>query len=94
MELGFEQHEPTTIWTDSASAQLLAMTFQLPSKSKHLTMRINAINQEVVNKVIVIKWIDTEGITVDVLTKALPVISFEHHTRNLQKTHHTIEHNA
>ena len=46
-------------------------------------MRINAIHQEVVNKVIVIKWIDTEGNTVDVLTKALPVISFERHTRTL-----------
>jgi hypothetical protein len=72
-ELGFEQHEPTTVWTDSAAAQLLATTFQLSPKSQHLTMRINAIHQEVVNKVIVIKWIDTEG-TVDVLTKALPVL--------------------
>ena len=51
-------------------------------------MRINAIHQEVVNKVIVIKWIDTEGNTVDVLTKALPVISFERHTRTLH--HETI----
>ena len=98
MELGFEQHEPTTIWTHSASAQLLATTFQLSSKSQHITMRINAIHQEVVNKVIVIKWIDAEGNTVDVLTKALPVISFErqykHMERNLRKTHHTIERNA
>ena len=69
LELGFEQHQPTTIWTDSESAQLLASTFILSSKSQHLTMRINAIHQEVVNKVIVIKWIDTEGNTVDVLTK-------------------------
>ena len=83
MELGFEQHEPTTIWTDSASAQLLATTFQLSWKSQHLTMRINAIHQEVVNKVIVIKWIDTEGNTVGVLTKALLVLPFERHTHKL-----------
>ena len=83
MELGFEQHQPTTIWTDSESAKLLASTFILSSKSQHLTMRINAIHQEVVNKVIVIKWIDTEGNTVDVLTKALPVLPFERHTRTL-----------
>ena len=37
----------------------------------------------VVNKVIVIKWIDTEGNTVDVLTKALPVLPFERHNRTL-----------
>jgi len=82
-ELGFEQTSPTTIWTDSASALQLATTFQLSSKSQHLTMRINAIHQEVVNKVIVIKYIDTEGNTVDVLTKALPIIPFEQHTYNL-----------
>ena len=40
-------------------------------------MRINAIQQEMVNKVMVIKWID------DVLTKALLVIPFERHTRTL-----------
>ena len=44
-------------------AQFLATTFQLLSKLQHLTMKINAIHQEVVNKVIVIKWIDTEGNT-------------------------------
>ena len=53
-ELGFEQLAPTTIWTDSSSALLLATTFQLSSKSQHLTMRINAIHQEVINKVIVV----------------------------------------
>ena len=84
-ELGFEQLAPTTIWTDSSSALLLATTFQLSSKSQHLTMRINAIHQEVINKVIVIKYIDTEGNVVDVLTKALPVESF---VRHAQKLHH------
>ena len=84
-ELGFEQLAPTTIWTDSSSALLLATTFQLSSKSQHLTMRINAIHQEVINKVIVIKYIDTEGNIVDVPTKALPVESF---VRHAQKLHH------
>ena len=82
-ELGYPQHHPTTIWTDSASAQLLATSFRLSSKSQHLTMRINAINQEVNNEVVVIKYIDTAGNTVDVLTKALPIIPFEKHTHNL-----------
>jgi len=82
-ELGFEQQTPTTIWTDSSSALLLATTFQLSNKSQHLTMRINAIHQEVLNGTIVIKYIDTEGNTVDVLTKALPVESFKRHTHSL-----------
>jgi hypothetical protein len=48
-------------------------------------MRINAIHQGVINKVIVIKYIDTEGNVVDVLTEALPVESF---VRHAQKLHH------
>ena len=35
-EIGFPQNKPTVIWTDSASAQILASTFQLSSKSQHL----------------------------------------------------------
>ena len=83
-ELGFPQLKPSVIWTDSASAQLLATSFQLSAKSQHLVMRINAIHQEVVNGVIVIKYIDTHGNVVDALTKALPIIPFEQHTRTLQ----------
>jgi len=46
-------------------------------------MRINAIHQEVLNGTIVIKYIDTEGNTVDVLTKAIPVESFKRYTHSL-----------
>jgi hypothetical protein len=60
------------------------MTFQLSSESKHPTMRINAIHQEMVNKVMVIKYIDTKGNTVEILTKTLIVILFERHTRTLR----------
>jgi len=82
-ELGFPPRKATTIWTDSESALKLATTFHLSSKSQHLTMRINAINQEVVNEVVDIKYMDTQGNVVDVLTKALPIIPFDRHTRTL-----------
>jgi hypothetical protein len=83
-ELGFEQTQPTTVWTDSASALLLSTSYRLSSKSQHLTMRINAIHQEVVNGTIVIKYIDSDSNSVDVLTKALPIIPFERHTHSIQ----------
>ena len=47
-------------------------------------MRISAINQEVNNGVIEVKYVDTQGNTVDVLTKALPVIPFQLHADTLQ----------
>ena len=47
-------------------------------------MRINAINQEVNNGVIEVKYVDTQCNTVDVLTKALPVIPFQLHADTLQ----------
>ena len=50
-------------------------------------MRVNAINQEVVNGVAEIKYIDTKGNSVDVLTKALPIIPFARHTTTLQLGH-------
>ena len=44
-ELGFEQLASTIIWTDASSALLLATTFQLSSKSQHLTMRMRYIKR-------------------------------------------------
>ena len=86
-ELGFPPTRATTIWSDSASARQLVNSFHLSAKSQHLTMRVNAINQEVVNGVVEIKYIDTEGNSVDVLTKALPIIPFVRHTTTLQLGH-------
>ena len=86
-ELGFPPTRATTIWSDSASARQLVNSFHLSAKSQHLTMRVNAINQEVVNGVVEIKYIDTENNSVDVLTKALPIIPFVRHTNTLQLGH-------
>jgi len=50
-------------------------------------MRVNAINQEVVNRVVEIKYIDMEGNSLDVLTKTLPITPFVRHTSTLQHGH-------
>ena len=83
-ELGFPPRGATSLWSDSSSARQLVTDFRVGSKSQHLTMRINAINQEVNNGIIEVKYMDTDGNTVDVLTKALPVIPFERHADTLQ----------
>ena len=56
----------TVLWSDSSSARQLVTDFRVGSKSQHLTIRINAINQEVNNGVIKVKYVDTQGNTVDV----------------------------
>ena len=83
-ELGFPPRGATVLWSDSSSARQLVTDFRIGSKSQHLTMRINAINQEVNNGVIEVKYVDTQGNTVDVLTKALPAIPFQLHADTLQ----------
>ena len=50
----------TVLWSDSSSARQLVTDFRVGSKSQHLTIRINAINQEVNNGVIKVKYKATQ----------------------------------
>ena len=84
-ELGYPQTEPTVIYTDSISAKTLAETMHTSSSSAHLVVRINFIHQEIAAGTIVLKYIDTNNMVADVLTKALPATPFEKHRDKLLK---------
>jgi hypothetical protein len=71
-EIGYPQREPTVLFTDSISAKTLADTFRISSNSGHLVVRINYIHQEILAGNISLKYIDTNNMVADVLTKALP----------------------
>jgi hypothetical protein len=71
-EIGYPQKEPTVLFTDSISAKTLADTFHISSNSGHLVVRINYIHQEILAGNISLKYIDTNHMVADVLTKALP----------------------
>jgi hypothetical protein len=82
-ELGFPQHEPTPLYTDSQSAKILAETFHLSHNTAHMVMRINFIHQEVNSGTISLKYINTEQMVADVLTKIQPHEPFGRHKRKL-----------
>jgi hypothetical protein len=82
-ELGFPQHESTPLYTDSQSAKILAETFHLSHNTAHMVMRINFIHQEVNSGTISLKYINTEQMVADVLTKIQPHEPFGRHKRKL-----------
>ena len=82
-ELGYPQLKPTVIYTDSISAKTLAETLHTSSSSAHLVVRINFIHQEIASGAITLKYIDTNNMVADVLTKALPATSFQRHSEAL-----------
>jgi hypothetical protein len=86
-ELGFPQQGPTIIWTDNASADLLARTNNISDMTSHMVMRINYIYQEQKMGNIKLQWIDTDSNVSDVLTKPLPIALFQRHSEKLLRGH-------
>ena len=90
-ELGFIQNEPTIIYTDSESARILIETMNIGNNSAHLVMRLNFLHECVVNKIVSIKYINTNDQVADVLTKILPIHGHNKHTNRLLKGHSNIK---
>ena len=86
-ELGYPQLLPTILYTDSQSAKALADLCQIGNNSAHITMRINFLHEQVLAKVIELKYINTENEVADVLTKLLPVESHRRHSEILLLGH-------
>jgi hypothetical protein len=82
-ELGYPQKEPTIIYTDSISAKTLAETLHTSNASAHLIVRINFIHQEIAAGTISLKYINTDNMVADILTKALSAAPFERHSQTL-----------
>ena len=75
-ELGFTQNEPTDIYTDSKSAQTLIELFHIGSNSAHLVMRLNFLHEQVLRKVVRIKYVQTDENVADIQTKLLAIPKF------------------
>jgi transposase InsO family protein len=76
LELGFPQLKPTVIYVDNQSAKILVDQYRLGNNSSHMVMRLNYIHQEILNKHIEVKFIDTTNQVADILTKLLPITPF------------------
>jgi hypothetical protein len=83
-ELGYCQDEiPTPIYIDNEAAIRVGNTYQLSEQTNHMVVRLNYIHQQVRNKTVILKYIDTGNNVADTLTKALPHDSFILHTERL-----------
>lgn len=82
-ELGFPPDGPTVIMSDSQSAQHMANFGGHHSRTKHIHYRYHFIRDAVANKIINIKYVPTENMTADVLTKSLPRIKHEFCIQNM-----------
>ena len=63
------------IYTDSKSAQTLIELFHIGSNSAHLVMRLNFPHEQVLRKVVRIKYVQTDENVADIQTKLLAKFS-------------------
>jgi hypothetical protein len=70
-ELGFEQKAATLIYGDNMSSLTLAKHPSQHSRTKHIDVHYHFVREKVEEKMIVLKWLRTEDMTADILTKGL-----------------------
>lgn len=70
-ELKFPQNEPMTIHNDNQSAQCLVKNPTLHSRSKHIAIRYHQVRDMFSKDEIKLKYVPTDDMMADVLTKNL-----------------------
>jgi len=77
-ELGHKQQESTLIWEDNKAAILITENeCSSAGKSKHLDVRFKFVAQAVVEGAVRVRYTPTDLNLADLLTKALPAVTFE-----------------
>jgi hypothetical protein len=69
--IGFEQANPTVLYTDSQSSVDLCRTLRSKENTKHVNVRINFLRECINNRIIEIVFIKTDLMVADLLTKPL-----------------------
>ena len=77
-ELGFPQTEPTVLGEDNKSTICMIENDTHGPKTKHIDIRYNLIREQVRNRVVVMRFLCSEEMTSDGLTKAQPPKPFLH----------------
>jgi hypothetical protein len=76
-ELGLEQEDPTTLYTDSQSAIDLTDKSNTGGRSRHIDLRYHYIRQQVQNGKIQMEHMGTTDLPADGLTKGLEKVKFK-----------------
>ena len=83
-ELGFAQTQPTVLFSDNQSTiQLSTNRTGKHSRIKHFILRVNFMLEKVAEQMIQLKYMDTENMVADVLTKSLSPAIHNKHTSTL-----------
>jgi len=85
--LGFNQHEPTKLYTDSTAAMDMISNHKTSNKSEHLTLQINFVRQLIENGTIQLVHVDTDHNVADLMTKNLGRGKFIPHKATLLHGH-------
>ena len=73
-ELGFPENGPMTIYNDNQSAQCLVRNPSFHSRSKHIAIKYHHVRDMHLNKEVEVKYMPTEKMMSDILTKNLSKI--------------------
>ena len=77
-ELGHKQPESTLIWEDNKAAILIAENeCSSAGRSKHIDVRFKFVAQAVAEGAVRVRYTPTDLNLADILTKALPAVTFE-----------------
>jgi len=78
-----EESSPVLIYEDNQSCIAAAENPKYHQRTKHIDIRYHFIRERIQSGEITIKYLNTEEMTADILTKPLPKNTFERHVKNL-----------
>ena len=78
-DIGFPQHDATTLYEDNQGALLMGNASKLTKWTRHMNLRYFALQEWVESDLIVLRHIDTNDNESDALTKAVGRTLFYRH---------------
>ncbi|KAL7291669.1 hypothetical protein TKK_0014705 [Trichogramma kaykai] len=82
-ELGFDDLSRITVYNDNQSAAKLASNPVFHARSKHIDIRAHFIREVLKKRKFYLKYLSTEEMTADILTKALPKAKVDYCVKGL-----------
>ena len=80
-ELGFEDDEPTTVFSDNQGA--LCWLIEGVRHAKHVSIRRNFVKEQIEDGIVKVEFCPTLKMTADIFTKPLARVKFEEHRKSL-----------
>lgn len=78
LQLGFNKSDPTTILADSQGCIALAKNPEFHARTKHIDVQHHFVREKVAEGVVILKYISTNEMGADIMTKAVPRVKFQY----------------